>query len=129
LLASTRGLGDAGNVVVDARDQIIIDGTDGRQPSAASSTVEDAIGQGGNVHLTADSIVLSNDAQLSAFTRGQGNAGNVVADVRNQMTLDNAFVVSTVASGGIGRGGDIQITTGSLALTNGAQLQVLTRGQ
>jgi filamentous hemagglutinin family protein len=130
LLASTRGQGDAGNVTVNARDQIIIDGTDGQLPSVVSSNVgSHAKGQGGNVHLTTDSLTLSNDAQLESLTRGQGNAGNVIIDVRDQTTLDSAFIVSNVASGGTGQGGDVQITTGSLSLVNGAQLQVLTRGQ
>jgi hypothetical protein len=44
------------------------------------------------------------------------------------VSLDNSRIFTTVESGGVGDGGNIEIRTGLLSLYNGAQLQTLVRG-
>ncbi|MEH2374743.1 hypothetical protein [Nostoc sp.] len=124
--ASTFGIGNASNVIINARDLVTFDNAN------AFTTVEDTgIGQGGNIEITADSLFVRNGAQLQTLTKGQGNAGNITINARNQVTFDNANAFATVEQGGKGKGGDIRISipTGSLFVTNGAQLQALTKGQ
>ncbi|MEC4818958.1 MAG: S-layer family protein, partial [Scytonema sp. PMC 1069.18] len=131
LSASTFGKGDAGNVIIDARVNISFD------TAYALSTVEQTgEGKGGNIQISTDFLSLTNGAQLLALTRGQGDAGNVIIDVRDisfdGTSSDGRFpsaAFSTVESGSKGKGGNIQISADSLSLTNGAQLQALTRGQ
>jgi filamentous hemagglutinin family protein len=140
LIASTDGQGDAGNVIIEARGSVSFDGTssDGRFFSAAFSDVRSGgVGKGGNVQISADSLSLTNGAQLASATLGQGDAGNVIIDVRGSVSFDGTssdgrFVsgaLSTVEKSGVGIGGNVQISADSLSVTNGAELQTLTRGQ
>jgi filamentous hemagglutinin family protein len=141
LAASTFGQGDAGNVVINARDTVSLAGvksSSSRVPSAVFSTVErEAVGKGGNINITTGSLSLTNGAQILVGNRaGQGDAGNVVINARDRVFLDgvgsNGFssaVLSTVEREAVGKGGNINITTGSLSLTNGARLTASTLGQ
>jgi filamentous hemagglutinin family protein len=141
LLASTNGQGDAGNVIIDARDHVSFDGTpsNGYISGAFSTVNETAIGKGGDIRITTNSLSLTNGSQLQTSTNGQGDAGNVIIDARDHVSFsDSSFVsgtlfvsgaFSTVNETAIGKGGDIRITTNSLSLTNGSQLQTSTDGQ
>lgn len=132
LTAATFGRGNVGNVLINARDAVFLDGSD-----IFNSVTPRAIGQGGEIQINTGSLFLINGARLSATTSGQGNASNVVINARDTIFLngrstDGQFgstIFSRVNQGAIGQGGEIRITTGSLSLTNGAQLTVSTRGQ
>jgi filamentous hemagglutinin family protein len=130
LIANTFGQGNAGNVVIDVRDTLFIDSTSGRFGSGIFNTVEpEAIGQSGDIHITADSFSLTNGSQIGAGTLSQGNTGNVIIDVRKDMFLNDGNILNLVEQGAIGQGGDIRITAGSISLTNGSQMIASTRGQ
>jgi len=131
LIASTEGIGDAGSVDIEARDNVIFDGTsaDGQFSSAAFSRVEsDAEGDGGNVVIRTGSLDVKNGARLTASTRGTGNAGNVGIEARDSVVFDNGTAFSTVEAGAEGDGGNVVILSGSLDVTNGAELQASTKG-
>jgi large exoprotein involved in heme utilization and adhesion len=131
LAASTSGTGDAGNVVIEARDRVMFDSTsaDGRFSSGASSTVAaGATGAGGNVEITAHSLEVLNGAALTASTFGTGDAGNVVIEARDRTVFENSTASSTVEAGATGAGGNVEITTDSLDVTSGAQLAASTLG-
>jgi len=133
LSASTLGNGDAGNVVIQVRDRVVFDGTstDGQSVSAALSRVESgATGVGGNVAITTNFLEVLNGAQLTASTFGNGNAGNVVIQARDTVIFegDNTTAFSSVEASATGAGGNVDITAGSLAVTNGAQLVASTLG-
>ncbi|MBD1868994.1 filamentous hemagglutinin N-terminal domain-containing protein [Cyanobacteria bacterium FACHB-471] len=140
LATVTLGRGNAGNILINAQDAVSFNGTtsDGRFAAAAYSFVETGgIGRGGDIHITAGSFSIMNGAQLSADTRGQGDAGNIFIDARDRVSFDgtspdssfSSGAFSVIGTGGIGEGGNIHITTGSLSIMNGAQLIVDTRGQ
>ncbi|MDZ8140333.1 MAG: S-layer family protein, partial [Nostoc sp. DedQUE04] len=83
---------------------------------------------GGNITIDSGSFSLSDRAQLVASTLGVGNAGNVTVSAKNAVDLaGNASIFSTVEAGGIGKGGNININAATLSLTDGAQLQTITR--
>jgi large exoprotein involved in heme utilization and adhesion len=75
-----------------------------------------------------------NGAQLSASTFGEGDAGNVKLTVSGAATFDgpsrdgqlSSGAFSTVIPGARGRGGNLELTAGSLKVTNGAQLSAST---
>ena len=146
LNTSTYGQAKAGNVTINARDTVTFDGTaadsteGNRNPSGVFSRVEEgAVGTAGDINITTGSLTVRNGAQLTASTDGQGNAGNVTINARDTVTFDgtdgnvgnvgSSGAFSQVNSTGVGKGGTIDITTGSFALTNGAQLSALTKGQ
>ncbi|MBD2096012.1 filamentous hemagglutinin N-terminal domain-containing protein [Trichocoleus sp. FACHB-591] len=138
LAALTQGDGDAGNVIINARDTVRFDGSDPkvRIASSAFSSVGDnslfgstVIGDGGNVQITANSVFLTNRAQLISATNGQGSAGNVIIYAYDTVSFDGgSAAASGVFPAGIGNGGSINITSESLLLNNNAALTVKSIG-
>ena len=136
LFATTYGTGDAGNVLINVQDQVLVDSA-GLNPSTSSiiSAVTDtASGNGGDVEISARSIAVINGGQLNAITSGQGNAGNFTLNVREAVVFDGANagasgIINAVAPGARGDAGDTSITARTLSITNGAQLNNITRAQ
>lgn len=93
------------------------------------------VGNGGDIRITAaDSLLLTDVSQVRTTTLGQGNAGSVTINARDLVSLDSSAILSIVESRNlngiaVGNGGDIRITTGSLALTNGAVVSASTFGE
>ncbi|MBW4567134.1 MAG: filamentous hemagglutinin N-terminal domain-containing protein [Tolypothrix carrinoi HA7290-LM1] len=129
LASSTLGKGDAGNITIDARDTVTFD-----SGSLAGSTVS-GIGKGGNIRVTTGSLSVTNGAVLTTNVSGQGEAGNITVEARDKVSLDGAGndsstgIFSTLITGGVGKGGDIRVTTGSLSVTNRASLAANTDGR
>ncbi|NER35907.1 MAG: S-layer family protein [Oscillatoria sp. SIO1A7] len=161
-ITSTFGRGNAGNVAIAAGETISFDGSseDGLFSSGAFSSVNrSAIGNGGditltansaivsnggqlstnsfgegdagNISLTANSAIVSNGGQLSTSSFGEGDAGNIAIAANNTVTFEgtNSRASSILDFGGVGNGGDITISTGSLTVRDGGQLRVDTAGQ
>ncbi|HEY9706647.1 MAG TPA: filamentous hemagglutinin N-terminal domain-containing protein, partial [Oculatellaceae cyanobacterium] len=136
--SSTRGQGDAGRVTITARDTIAADGVslNGFSGGVFSSIGPGSVGTGGSVEIVTGSLSLTNGAQVTAATRGQGDAGSVTITARDTLVFDgvgsnrsSSGAFSTVSYGGVGKGGDVNVTTGSLSLTNGAEVSASTFGQ
>jgi filamentous hemagglutinin family protein len=141
ITSSTFREGDAGAVLVEVKQgSVFLDN------SRVFSTVEGGgFGDGGNILVEANSLVLNNGAQLQTLVRGipnnnnqpagQGDAGAVTVIVgdsvkingRNQEGFPSA-IFSTIEAGSIGTGGDIDITAKSLYLNNGGLVSVDNRG-
>ncbi|MBD2245586.1 S-layer family protein [Nostoc sp. FACHB-888] len=86
-------------------------------------------GNGGNITIDSGFFSLQDGAVLQASTYGQGNAGNVTVRAKNAVSLaDNAFILSAVESGGVGKGGNIDINAATLSLIDGARVQTSTSG-
>jgi filamentous hemagglutinin family protein len=132
LVTSTLGLGDAGNIVINARDRVEFTG-EGRignlNVSTANTTVfRGASGKGGDIQISTGSLRVSNGAVLNSSTQGLGDAGSIIINARDSTLFDGSRrddtpsgAISSVVEGQ-GKGGDIRISTGSLAVTNGAIL-------
>jgi filamentous hemagglutinin family protein len=128
------GRGDAGSIVVNATDKITLAGEDASLASTIASDVNaGAIGNSGNVSITANSLTATNGGTISATTRGRGNAGSVVVNVADTITLDGedsrsfpSVIVSSVNQGSEGNAGDVTINTSSFRATNGARVAAST---
>ncbi|MFB2968959.1 filamentous hemagglutinin N-terminal domain-containing protein [Aerosakkonema sp. BLCC-F183] len=158
LTAITRGKGDAGSVKITATDVVSFDGgVDTFRSSAGSTVGEGAQGKGGgieisaksvsvtggaaldantlgkgdagSIEITAKSVSVTGGAQLQAFTRGKGDAGSVKITASDLVSFDGGDAFSTVEKEGEGNAGDVEITAKSVSVTGGAQLQALTRGK
>jgi len=124
----TRGQGDTGSVNINARDSVSFNGVASNGDSAGSySTVAfGAVGNGGSINITTDSLSVTNGAVLNASTFGRGNAGSVSVQARDSVSLsDSSYIRSNVEQRGVGNGGDIDIQTRLLTLTNGGQVQAV----
>ncbi|MEN9518334.1 MAG: hypothetical protein RLZZ381_922 [Cyanobacteriota bacterium] len=149
LQASTFGQGDAGNIVIRVDDSITFHGT---KSGAESLVDEKGIGQGGNIDIQAGSLSLTNGAVLFANTFGQGNAGNIRVKTIDSIILDgtapfpilnnvndgeqeaggfsSGFLTateSTESGSASGAGGNIDVTTKNLILSDGAVLSARSR--
>ncbi|MBD2184175.1 two-partner secretion domain-containing protein [Aerosakkonema funiforme] len=139
LSSSTNGRGNAGIVNIIASDTVTFDGErkDGKSSSGAFSQVNsNGVGDGLGVSITAKSLLVTNGAQLSSSTFGQGNAGRVTIMASDTVTFDgerkdglSSGAFSLVNSNGVGDAGDVSITAKSANVTNGAQLSSSTFGQ
>ncbi|MEH2078845.1 MAG: filamentous hemagglutinin N-terminal domain-containing protein [Nostoc sp.] len=121
---STFGEGDAGDVIIDARDTVLFTGgkPDLNLYSGILSTAErQGKGNGGNIRISADSVVVADGASLSTITTKQGNAGNIEIQARNQVTLANEGEIKTITNGE-GDAGTINVTSGAFSLSNSSAL-------
>ncbi|AUB35001.1 Large exoprotein involved in heme utilization or adhesion [Nostoc flagelliforme CCNUN1] len=124
------GEGNAGNINVNVTGAVDIAGkkNDGFVSGISSSVETGTVGNGGNITIDSGSFSLRDRAQIQASTSGQGNAGNVTVQARDAVALaDNGSILSTVESGGVGKGGNININAATLSLIDGAQLVTATR--
>ncbi|MEH1917932.1 two-partner secretion domain-containing protein [Nostoc sp.] len=123
LVALTYGQGNAGNVTVGAKNTVSLADAD-----ILSRVEAGSVGKGGNIDINATSLSLTDGAKLSASILGQGNAGNVTVRAKDGVSLtSNTGILTTVESGGVGKGGNIDINAATLSLTDGAQLLTFTR--
>ncbi|WP_416350878.1 beta strand repeat-containing protein [Rivularia sp. UHCC 0363] len=131
ITSSTAGKGDAGNITINAKDTVTFD-TGGY---ASGTVATDTMANGGDIQVTTGTLTLTNGGQLSSNVLGQGNAGNIFVEARDSIKLDGVVssgisgIQSSLLTGGMGKGGDIQITTGLLSVTNGAAISATTDGQ
>jgi filamentous hemagglutinin family protein len=84
--------------------------------------------QTGDIELNATGSITLSLSSLENFLSGQGTLGSVNLSAGDRVSLGLAGVYNAVQSTGVGNAGDINITTGSLSLSN-AQLYSFTNGQ
>ncbi|MBD2209364.1 filamentous hemagglutinin N-terminal domain-containing protein [Nostoc linckia FACHB-104] len=100
------------------------------------------IGNAGDINLKAQSVFLQNGAQLRSISQGSGDAGNINVNVRdilsltgnangnpldvfldpNQLPTPSAIFTLAEFQNSTGNGGDINITTNSLIMKDGAEI-------
>jgi filamentous hemagglutinin family protein len=141
--ASTFGEGNAGDVLLEIAETAYFAGVSQDDGSLASGAYSDVIGpsgsgSGGNVRISAKNLAVMNGAALAASTFGEGDAGDVTLEILQTASFDGSnpfdgispsFAGSTVARGGFGDGGTLQISANNLQVTNGANLSVSTFGE
>jgi large exoprotein involved in heme utilization and adhesion len=106
---NAQGQGRAGKIQIQASDAVSFDRGD------AISTLEaGAVGNGGDIDITARSLSVLNNAQLSASTAGEGNAGNITARADTVNVNSGGRLLTTTSSNS--RAGDITVKTPNLQL-------------
>jgi filamentous hemagglutinin family protein len=127
LRSGTSGSGHGGNVTISA-EEIAVGGEGSRidSSSGTQSGCSDVQCNGGDIQLRARTINLSDHAEVSAATQGDGDGGNITIQGSGQNSgaisvSGNAQLNSSTS--GSGTGGAIRIQdTGSVDLAAGAQL-------
>ena len=134
--ANTFGNGNAGNIFIEAYDEVVFDNGDAFSNTGAFRNVNLNEVDAGNININTGSLFVINGAQLITINAGTGKAGNINIKAEEQVlfagTNSNNFsslASSIVERGGIGKGGDINISTGSLSVIGGAQLNADSRGR
>ncbi|MBD2197671.1 MULTISPECIES: two-partner secretion domain-containing protein [Calothrix] len=134
---STFSSGKAGNLRIIANQvEVIGRSRDGKAPSGLFAQVNaSATGDGGDLIIETDELIVTDGALLSTSTFGGGKAGNlkIIANKvevigtspDNQVSTRLATRVNPTATKD---GGDLIIETGQLTVANGAQLETSTFG-
>ncbi|MGI2903268.1 filamentous hemagglutinin N-terminal domain-containing protein [Tolypothrix sp. VBCCA 56010] len=111
------------------------------------STVESkAQGNAGGIKIQSRSLSLTNGSEVQSLTRGEGNAGNIQINAANFVNIsgfasskvaesDDSVILGGFSTGLIsategeasGLGGNIELTTDTLRLSDGAVLNARTR--
>ncbi|MDZ8090023.1 MAG: hypothetical protein RMY16_31385 [Nostoc sp. DedQUE12b] len=68
-----------------------------------------AKGNGGNITINSSSLTLEDSALLAASNLGQGNAGNIIIDARENVLFDGANAFSGIGNEAVGNAGNISI--------------------
>lgn len=134
LNTSTSGRGNAGNININA-DRIQFD-TRATIGAINNAPLGGPNQRGGNIAIRTGTLSALNGAQILTSTAGQGRAGNIRIRARGAVTFDGADATglsslarTSVEATGRGRAGNIDLSAGSLSLTNSGQLVSSTFGQ
>ncbi len=126
--ASSRGIGDGGDITINASERISLNNA-----SIFSQVLAQSTGNAGTIAF--DSPIISIDGtqggvQLLTTSEGKGNAGNVNLDARETISLlGGGEILSQVGEGVEGNAGDINITTKSLDIQGDFTPDDLTNGR
>ncbi|WP_158517580.1 filamentous hemagglutinin N-terminal domain-containing protein [Moorena producens] len=127
--SSTAGVGNAGPITISTNQLTL---TDGGQISAATSStgnLGDNIGNAGPITISTNQLTLRDRGEISAATFGPGNAGNISVKAADSVVLTNdSNILSEVRATSSGNGGQIEIWTDSLSLSNGSTIATRTQG-
>ena len=131
---SSFGDGQGGSLILDIHEITRFDGVDatGNNASGAFSNFLGTGGRGGNVRIDTNSLEVNNGAKIDVTGSGSGRAGNIILNISETAqfngvnplwNLQSSGVFSNfISSGGIGQGGEIQISAANLDVTNGARI-------
>jgi filamentous hemagglutinin family protein len=148
--ASTEGKGNAGGISVQAANTISLADSD-----ISTAVQPGAIGKGGGINLSARSLFLTDGGQLNAVTSGQGDAGSILINATDRVSVTGTNTTATptnlfqtilnarnfatapqfvdgVSSGiftntnSAGIGGDITVNTRHFSVDNGAVVDART---
>ena len=124
ITSTISGSGNSGLVKIQVADSITVDAS-----NIFNGTFEGGVGEAEDIEITSGSLLLSNGAAISSSSGGIGNSGAIAIQVRDFISLDFSDILSQVVTNGVGNAGEIDITTGSLFLTNGSQVGSGTFGR
>ncbi|OLT64464.1 beta strand repeat-containing protein, partial [Moorena producens] len=133
--ASTFGEGDGGNLTVNASSTVKVIGTSADGPFGSGLFAQanpNSKGNAGNLSITTGQLIVKDGAQVSASTRGEGNGGTLSIDASSTVQLIGTTADGRISSGlfaqteGKGKAGDVNIATGELIVSDGAQVLAIT---
>ncbi|WP_449420392.1 two-partner secretion domain-containing protein [Phormidium nigroviride] len=129
--ASSLGTGNAGNIVIQVSDQLIIQG----QSGVLAITLGNK--PGGNIRIETGRLIAQNGGQILATTQGVGQAGTLTVNARESIELSGMGIdgvpsgLFTQSAGGAtdsnaGNANDLTVTTRRLIVKDGAAISADT---
>jgi filamentous hemagglutinin family protein len=127
--SSTRGQGASGSLTVNASDSVRLIGTsaDGRFASGFFASSEN-LGNAGNLRIDTGNLIVSDGAQVSSGTIGEGAGGSLTVNASNSVRLigtsaDGQFPSSlTATTRASGDAGDLTLKTRQFIIEDGGQI-------
>jgi filamentous hemagglutinin family protein len=120
IASGTFGRGNGGKVAITATDKVSLEGLEATIRGVLSFVQPSASGNGGDIVINARSLSLSNNAFLSSVTTGTGNAGNIQINVPTISMTNRAGLSSETF--GKGESGNLTINTRQLSVRDGAAI-------
>ncbi|MEE9337436.1 MAG: filamentous hemagglutinin N-terminal domain-containing protein, partial [Methylococcaceae bacterium] len=125
ITANTQGKGNAGNIVLNVDDLKLTHDT-----RIDSTTTSKSSGDGGDLNITANSILLEgNDSKavprLITTTSGSGDGGNIITAIADSLEINEGASIWSFASAS-GRGGNLFVETNSLKINNADITSLIT---
>jgi filamentous hemagglutinin family protein len=125
-----------GDIIINARNLTADNNVSVRTSTAGEASAE-RLANAGNIEINvAKNLTFSNNSELASETGGQGNAGNISLTVGDAISFNDTSFISTAVRPKLGdlgvdfdqslQGGDINITSRSLSLNNGSQINAST---
>ncbi|NEO45923.1 MAG: S-layer family protein [Moorea sp. SIO4A3] len=136
ITADVTDSGQGGNLTVNASESVRVVGVsaNGTPSVLRALVVRGATGNGGDFSITTGQLMVSDGAEVSANTGGEGDSGNLTVNAS-----ESVRVIGTSANGrpsallavtiGTGKAGDLSITTGELMVSDGAGVSASTGGE
>jgi filamentous hemagglutinin family protein len=118
LNASTFGQGNAGSIIINADRGVTFDNRTG----VFSSVDQTALGNSGNISINSSELSLTNLAIISSSASGQGDAGNIVINARDKLSVAGSLILSNIGTPqrqpgvGVGNIGSILIEAGTVSV-------------
>ncbi|MEC4818881.1 MAG: filamentous hemagglutinin N-terminal domain-containing protein, partial [Scytonema sp. PMC 1069.18] len=132
--ASIFGQGNSGEVNVSALETVSLDAAN-INSFIVNNVLSNAVGNSGGINITTGVLDVKNGFQIQSLTFGEGNSGKVTVLARDRVSLDGtnsqgarSGIFAIVGSGATGSSEGVDITTGSVFITNRAQLVSTTSG-
>ena len=128
---SAVGSENTGSLKVTATELVKLSDTSGLFSQVGVSPGNFISGNGGELIVNTDRLVIGDGSIISSGTLSQGNAGDITINAKESAELSgiNRFNISsiiTTSSQGTGNGGQLTLNTGRLTLQDGAQIQAAT---
>lgn len=132
----TFGFGHAGALTVKAQAVEVVGRTKDEQfPSTLFASVEPtAEGNGGNLNINTERLLVADGADVSVTTFGKGNAGDLTITAQSVEVIGQSkdgypsLLSAEVAQSGIGDGGRLTIETEHLKVADGSKILAGTFG-
>ena len=111
-----QGNGNSGNISLKVSEQIDIENS-----SISTSTLREGVGNAGNIEINTTRLSMagtSRDIQAFIFAGsiGQGNAGDIILNVANDIAFNQFVSINNQVSEGEGDAGDIIVNADTLSL-------------
>jgi filamentous hemagglutinin family protein len=126
ITARTSGNGNAGNIEINESDRINL-----QNDSLISTSVNPgAIGQGGKIEVSANTLDIGSGSQVTTTTEAQKDAGDISLHISEKIVLDGdgSGLFANTGSGSTGNGGNIFIDPKVFIIQNQAGIFVNSQG-
>lgn len=125
--SGTQGNGNAGKLRVQA-DSIILTGSDSEIATGLISSVDDgANGKGGDIDITANRLIVRDNAEIVSGSIGTGKAGDITINANSLEINGKGSGIASFTNAG--NGGDITLNIGDLLLLRDLGLISTTAGR
>ncbi len=125
LSTTTSGVGQAGDITLNVRDQIALvgDNTTTSRNGVFARVLDASTGNGGNVVINTNNLTIGDGMAIDISTDGVGNAGKLTINARTTtLSGSGTGLYANVGNLATGKGGSIEVNSQDTNLVDGATI-------